>query len=307
VSRSFTVLHGMERALLIRSFADGVMRSACYSVRFAAATSFPTASSSPRRWHPSHKRTARILWVSAMLFGTARIYAQQPEPRPPCGQEPVPAYPAVDASPVSTSWSRTDLGRDWSPPTCTGWSAAGFTTLITTVARFRQTSGADGLLRHIGAISELTGLRYWSATHKQWQTLILSAYALTGAQSGQHRVGFLPDEMKGGKVLYFEQTDNLAGKGVYRMHIAEASVDRIVFDVENVSTIRAFFVPILHPGDLQSIYFLDRESDSVWRYYSILRIGLHASSLTTAHDSSAVNRAAAFYRFLAAVPAGSDK
>ena len=86
-------------------------------------------------------------------------------------------------------------------------------------------------------------MRYWSTTHKQWQTLIVDAYALTGLQPGQRREDFTPDEMKEGKVLYFEQADNLSGKAIYRMHIAEASADRLVFDVENVSTMRYLFIP----------------------------------------------------------------
>jgi hypothetical protein len=53
----------------------------------------------------------------------------------------------------------------------------GFTTLVTIAARFRQTSEAEALLRHIGAISELAGMRYWSTTHKQWQTSIVDAYS----------------------------------------------------------------------------------------------------------------------------------
>jgi hypothetical protein len=47
---------------------------------------------------------------------------------------------------------------------------------------------------------------------------------------------------------------------MYRMHIAEASANLIVFDVENVSTMRYLLIPVLHPGEMQSIYFLDRES-----------------------------------------------
>jgi hypothetical protein len=50
------------------------------------------------------------------------------------------------------------------------------------------------------------------------------------------------------------------------MSIIEASASRLVFDVENVSTMRYSFVPIFHAGELQSVYFLDRESDKVWRY-----------------------------------------
>jgi hypothetical protein len=104
-------------------------------------------------------------------------------------------------------------------------------------------------------------------------------YALTDLQPGQRREDFTPDEMKEGKVFYFEQADNLFGKAIYRMHIAEASADRLVFDVENVSTMRYLFILILHPGEMRSSYFLDRESDNVWCVYSIVRTGKNANRL----------------------------
>ena len=66
--------------------------------------------------------------------------------------------------------------------------------------------------------------------------------ALTGLRQNQRRNDFMPDEMKEGTVLYFEQADNLSGGAVYRMHIAEASANRVVFDVENASTIRRSLV-----------------------------------------------------------------
>lgn len=247
----------------------------------------------------------RVRFVSVvMLLCQARGYTQS-APLPPCGKEPVPAYPGVDESAIVKSWSRSDLGRDWKPPACTGWTAEGFTTLVTTVARFRDDSGTQGLLGHIGAISELAGMRYWSTTHKQWRTLIVEAYALTG-WLGQRRTNFRPDEMKEGKVLFFEQADNLAGKAIYRLHIAEASADRLVFDVENVSTIHYLLLTLFHPGEMQSIYFLDRDSDSVWRYYSMVRTGRNASRLISANESSAVNRAAAFYRYTAGIPTDQE-
>jgi hypothetical protein len=204
------------------------------------------------------------------------------------------------------SWSKSDFGRDWRPPACTGWAAVGFTTLVTTVARFRHTSEAESLLRHIGAISELAGMRYWSTTHKQWRTLIVDAHALTDSQSGRRREDFTPDEMKAGKVLYFEQVDNLSGKAVYRMHIAEASVDRLAFDVENVSTMRYLFIPIFHPGEMQSIYFLDHESDGTWRYYSIVRTGRNVTGLIAGNESSSINRAVAFYRYMVGIPTDQE-
>jgi hypothetical protein len=228
--------------------------------------------------------------------------APQLGPVPPCGREPVPAYPGVDDQAVVKSWSKSDLGRNWKPPVCSGWGEAGFTSLVTIVARFPDTSAVGGLLRHVGAISQLAGMRYWSTTHKQWRTLIVNAYALTDSKPGQRREDFTPDEMKAGKVLYFEQIDNLSGKATYRMHIVEVSASRLVFDVENVSTIRYYLIPILHPGELQSMYFLDRETDKVWRYYSIVRTGKNTNGLIAGNESSSVNRAVAFYRSLVGIP-----
>jgi uncharacterized protein DUF6675 len=247
------------------------------------------------------------LVLAVMLLYQAPGYAQsgyaQSGPQPPCaGREPVPPYPGLDDSALVKAWSKTDFGRDWKPPACTTWSTTGFTTLVTIGARFRHTSEAEGLLRRIGAISELTGMRYWSTTHKQWQTLVVDAHAQTGVQPGQRRQDFKPDEMKEGSALYFEQTDNLSGKATYRMQMVEASADRLVFAVENVSTIRYLLVPIFHPGEIQSIYFLERESETVWRYYSILRTGKNANPLLAGNESSAVNRAAAFYRHLVGIP-----
>ena len=239
-------------------------------------------------------------------FSARRMRYGQVGPQPPCGKEPVPPYPGLDDSAIVKSWSKSDFGHDWRPPPCTGWAALGFTTLVTTEARFRHTSEAEGLLRHIGAISALAGMRYWSTTHKQWRTLIVDAYALTDLEPGQRREDFTPEEMKEGNVLYFEQVDNLSGKAIYRMHIAEASADRIVFDVENVSTMRYLFLPILHTGELQSIYFLDRESDNVWRYYSIVRTGRNANRLIAGNEASSVNRAVAFYRYLVGIPTDQE-
>jgi hypothetical protein len=242
--------------------------------------------------------------LSALLLCQAHGYAQL-GPEPPCGKERAPAYPGLDGAAIVKSWSKADFGRDWRPPPCTGWAAVGFGTLVTIVARFRQTSEAEGLLRHIGAISELAGMRYWSTTHKQWQTLIVDAYALTGLQPAQRREDFRPNEMQEGKDLYFQQVDNLSGKAFYRLHIAEASADRLVFEIENVSTMRYLLMTLFHPGEMQSIYFLDRESDSVWRYYSIMRTGKSANRLT-GNESSAVNRAVAYYRSLVGIPTSQE-
>jgi hypothetical protein len=149
-------------------------------------------------------------------------------------------------------------------------------------------------------------MRYWSTTHAEWRTLIVDAHALTDSQPNHRRGDFAPDEMQAGKVLYFEQVDNLSGAAIYRIHVAEASADRLVFDVENVSVMRYLFVTLFRPGEMQSVYFLDRESEDVWRYYSIARTGRSASRLATGHESSSINRAVAFYRSLAGIPTDQE-
>jgi hypothetical protein len=54
------------------------------------------------------------------------------------------------------------------------------------------------------------------------------------------------------------------------------------------------------------MYFLDRESDNVWRYYSIVRTGKNANALIAGNESSCINRAVAFYRHLVGIPATQE-
>jgi hypothetical protein len=227
-------------------------------------------------------------------------------PRPPCGGEVFPPYPDVDASPVVKFWDRGALGSDWTPPACTGWTTSGFSTLVTTTGRFRYTSGARGLLRRIGAISELKGVRYWSTSRKQWHTLIVEAYAVSGPTRNQRRNDFAPDEISPEQTLHFLQQDNTSGKATFRMRIIAASPERIVFDIENVSTMKYLLLTLFLPGEMQTIYFLDREPDDIWRYYSISRTGKKANSLTAGHEASSINRAVAYYRHLTGIPTDKE-
>ena len=68
--------------------------------------------------------TWRLVWLAllAMLLCQPHGYAQI-GPQLPCGMEPVPAYPELDNSAVVKAWSKSDVGGNWSPPACTGWSA----------------------------------------------------------------------------------------------------------------------------------------------------------------------------------------
>jgi hypothetical protein len=138
-----------------------------------------------------------MVLLTAVLCGA--VLSPDLGPQPPCGSETFPPYPDLDKAPTTRFWDRSDLGSNWVPPAWAGWTTRGFATLVVTVGRFRSSSGANGLLRRIGAISELKGVFYWSTTHKQWQTLIVDAYASTGPPADQRRKDFSPDEIAEGK------------------------------------------------------------------------------------------------------------
>ncbi len=112
--------------------------------------------------------------------------------------------------------------------------------------------------------------------------------------------------MAAGKSLYFQQEDNLSGSAVYRMRIRSVSPDRLVFDTENSSAVRYMLMPIFRPGGMQTITFLDRESQDVWRYYCIMRTSRNASLLTRGSEASSINRALAYYRYLAGIPTDKE-
>jgi len=70
--------------------------------------------------------------------------------------------------------------------------------------------------------------------------------------------------------------------------------------------VRYLLMPIFRPGGMQSITFLDRESQDVWRYYSLTRTSKNASLLTAGYEASSINRAVAFYRYLAGIPTDKE-
>ncbi|HSL98858.1 MAG TPA: DUF6675 family protein [Candidatus Limnocylindria bacterium] len=247
-----------------------------------------------------------LLVFTAIPQGGTSIYADT-GPQPPCESVSIPPYPDVDNPPGVRVWDSGDLGRDWAPPACTGWTSSGFTEMVAVAGRFRYSEGVTGLLLRIGAISGWRGIRYWSTTHKQWRRLILDACTLSGPEAGDMcREDFTPGDMAEGRTLYFRQEDNLFGTAVYRMRIIRASPDRLVFDTENTGPVRKLLVPLFHPGEIQSLHFLEREPQGVWRYYGIMRTGKSANPLTAGHEASYVNRTVAFYRYLAGIPTDKE-
>src|SRR5579863_923963 len=101
----------------------------------------------------SHAMLAKVCLAWLVVLLAQRLVWAQARPELPCDRDAVPAYPELSAAPLATFWSPSAIGSTWKPPACTGWTAEGFASLVTTVARFRAPSGSEGLLRRVGAIS----------------------------------------------------------------------------------------------------------------------------------------------------------
>ncbi len=200
-------------------------------------------------------------------------------------------------------WTVADLGAEWRPPACSGWTTPGLRSLIQISGHLPISGGPDAVLTQFGAISTTVGQRYWSVTHKRWETLITAAHA--SDEAGRARPDFTAAELQPGRTVAFSQTDNGAGAIPFRMTTRMATPARIVIETENTGTIRLALIPLFSPGELQTLYVLDRQGDG-WAYRSFTRTAPGASGLTDGHEASGVNRAAAMFRHLAGIPGDQE-
>ena len=237
-----------------------------------------------------------IALVLALIGGAT---AADKSPVPPCGGAgPYPDYAAVDSPPAVGVWSGEGLAA-WKPPACLGWSAKSEGVLVALAGSFHFNGSTDDLLKRFGAISALKGLQYWSVTDGGWRTLINSASALVSPDTGHSRPDFTLAEMKSGHELYFAQQDNRTSEEVvYRMKVSDLTADGFTIAVENVTPVRSFMLTLFDPGDLQSVHFVKREAQGVFRYYGLAFAGESLASSLALPEASYVNRALALYGHL---------
>ncbi len=170
-------------------------------------------------------------------------------------------------------------------------------------ARFHHDGGLEPLLARIGGISDSRRIRYWSVTRKRWRDLVDDAYALSSADPAARRQDFSADELVPGKVLHFVREPNSPiGAAVFQMVVLTRDEDRLTLKVENSSPIRLFRVAVLAPGEQELLVFLERESEGVWRFYSLTRTGEGIAWRARQRIPSYVNRAVAEYRHLVGIP-----
>ena len=110
-------------------------------------------------------RMFAALVLSLAVPSAAQAAVASEGPRPPCGGEAAePAFPAPGAPPEVRLWHGGELAPEWRLPPCTGWGELRFEQLVGLAGRLSSDVGAEDLLARFGAISKLTGLRYWSAS-----------------------------------------------------------------------------------------------------------------------------------------------
>jgi hypothetical protein len=175
--------------------------------------------------------------------------------------------------------------------------------LVGLAGTFRYDGEIDGLLARIGAISSKKGVRYWSTTEKNWQMLVTDAFALSGPDASLRRADFKPAELAKGQAIHYAQSDNRsAGTCVYRERVLAADRERVLIETENLTPIKKMMVTLYAPGDLQTLYIIERRSPGQWNFFSLTRTRMASSLLPTGSEASYINRSVAFYRHVAGIP-----
>ena len=224
-------------------------------------------------------------------------------PRPPCDGPVHPAFPLVDALPNVEFWKSQALGADWVSFTCTGWDGGGAVLLLGLAGRFTSRRDTDAMLARIGAISDLRNIRYWSVTDRSWNSLFTEATALTAVDPLAIREDFSPSEIRSRMPLYFLATENRVNdRTISRLTLKDIAPDHIVLEITNATPVRWYWFVLMPAHTMRTLYFLDRQADGSWLFYSLARAD--ASSLLSRFVSRAsyVNRAVAMYRHLAEIP-----
>jgi hypothetical protein len=253
---------------------------------------------------------SRMLALAGLVFCLLGAQAQGSDsgPRAPCGAEPLPAYAEPGAAPNVRAWGGSSkLAREWVAPACIGWTTPGFDVLVAVSGSFKYDGETDQLLARIGAVSSMTGIRYWSTTDKAWRPLVTDAFALSGPDTALKRPDFAAAQFTKGQSLYFAQSDNRStGKTVYRQRVLAADRERLCIESENTTAVKMVVLTLFGPGDVQSVICLDGRAPGVWNFYSLSRTRAGSSMLPGSHEASYINRAVAYYRHIAGIPTDQE-
>jgi hypothetical protein len=244
-----------------------------------------------------------VLYLLFLLLWSTDAFPQNTTPL--CASGTRISYPAPGFPPIAGTWSQGDNTAGRVAIDCTRWLQGNFKLNVALAASFDYAGSASNLLRRFGEISRLRGVRYWSIHDGRWETLITEADAVTDLTS-ERREDFNLDELNRGRDLYFQQSDNRTpGPIVYRMRIENRGSMSLVVRITNVSSVHFLLLSVFKPGDLQSVYVLERLSPGTWSYFNLLGIQ-NNMSFAASPANSWINRAFALYRHYTDIPTDQD-
>jgi len=242
----------------------------------------------------------------ALIFGDPALADTATLPAPPCvaGDAASPNPPFANP-PHFRIWHRRDLAN-WNPPACFGWPPGDFTIVTVLSGAFAFDGTGDDLLARFGAASSWTRIKYGSASDERWQTFITDQAAVTDASGKTRRPDFTPGELKAGSDLYFTRSDDRSTRPViYRMHIYEATPDRVVVRIGNVSPVMSFIVTAFDAGDIRAVYILEKIAQGRWGYYA-LTVLEEGVMVIGNHDEDYRVRNVSIFRHLAGIPTDQE-
>lgn len=239
---------------------------------------------------------ARLLIIVTLAVAGTQAWAQPIPPCPAGNTAVVPAYGEMGGPPVVQTWHDIDIeDRE----ACLGGMRGRMALVVALAVRFDGAKSLEDVATRIGAISVTEGLPYWSVTDRQWRPLISESFAIDDPISRRRRPDFMAQEILSGRRLYFAQNDTRStGLNVYSLSATSVAPDRLVVEIVNLTPIRFALVTLFDPQALRSVHFADRLETDVWGYYGISAVRAGA---VDGQEKSFVNRAGAFYRFLAGI------
>ena len=241
--------------------------------------------------------------ISLIVMLTASPASAAEGPQPPCGGLPHPAYARLGEPAAVREWRSDALPTGWAPAACLQWNERNFAAVIAVAGRFETVSDAPELLARLVSTSQLKTIRYWSYSRKTWRDLLAETVALDGPDKALKRQEFGIGDIAAGRDYFMWQEENSPASGVIlRTRFHELSAHRIVFEQVNLTASRILMVTVLEPYEYRAIHFIEREAGSVWRYYSLTRIGREGGSVSTDRIASTINRSVALYRYLGGLP-----
>ncbi len=245
-----------------------------------------------------------VVLLGGLLAPACALAASSvPLPRPPCDGQPIPAFPEALHAPMVEVWLDHQELERWRPAPCLGWAKKPATVLIATAGRFEQAGTTRAFLVRLGAVSTHTSIRYWSVSRRTWRPLLEQSFALSAPDPSARRPDFMPDELTSGdRVLVLEDENGPAAELIQQFSIIHRDDEKLVVGATNLTPSTMLLVTLFNAGGSDMQLWLERETGKIWTYYSLTRLSGSSLLAKAALERSYMNRAAAFFHFLAATP-----